>query len=173
MIWIAAFAVGIALLLLLGKTLFPADRSNAAKLMNTYRRLTEEQLAAVPDTDVVTAVVSNLLAKCEDQRCEPYALIPTLSRQRSAVYSIWALQKELACGEASHLRRSEQFGFSELAADALEWLECADAAKALRDYLQTADTAQIDALKEALTACAVDEKLIALIRNEPAMFCDA
>lgn len=168
--WIAAFAVGIALLLICGKLLFPADRSRAGKLMKTYRHLTPAQLEAVPDEEVIEAVVSNLLAVCEERRCDPYALIPGLARERCAVYSIWLLQKELDT-DPTHLRRSEQFGFSELAADALEWLSFPEAAEAVRSYLQNADDASLAVLREAFTAGEVQTRLITMIREMPAVFC--
>lgn len=169
--WIAAFIVGIALILVCGKYLFPADRSRAAKLMKKYAHLTPAQLAAVPDDEVIEAVVSNLLAKCDDQHCDPYALIPALSRERCAVYSIWVLQKELGT-DPTHLRRSEQFGFSELAADALDWLSFPAVAAAVRTYLQTADDAAVADLREAFAAGTVEARLISLIREVPAAFCD-
>lgn len=173
MIWIAAMIVGLVLLIVLGKVLFPQDHSRAAKLMKTYRHLTPEQLSDVPDEELITAVVSNLLAKAEDERRDPYALIPTLSRERCGVYSIWLVQKELESGDAANLRQSEQFGFSELAADALDWLECQEAAAALRCYLQTAEPTQIERLKTAMATAQVSAHLITLIRNDPKAFCDS
>ena len=168
--WIAAFIVGFALLLICGKYLFPADRSRAGMLMKTYRHLTPSQLEEVADEDVIEAVVSNMLAICEDRRCDPYALIPGLARERCAVYSIWLLKKELDA-DPTHLRRSEQFGFSELAADALEWLSFQTEAAALRDYLQTADDAHVATLRDAIASGAIETALISLIRELPAVFC--
>ena len=168
--WIAAFVVGMVLLLVCGKYLFPADHSRAGKMMKTYRHLSPAQLESVPDGEVIEAVVSNLLAICEDRRCDPYALIPGLARERCAVYSIWLLKKELAA-DPTHLRRSEQFGFSELAADALEWLSFTDAAEAVRRYLQTAEEADVARLRDAFATEEVDNRLIALIREYPTVFC--
>ena len=168
--WIAAFIAGFALLLVCGKFLFPADRSRAGTLMKTYRHLTPQQLEGVADEEVIEAVVSNMLAICEDRRCDPYALIPGLARERSAVYTVWLLKKELNA-DPTHLRRSEQFGFSELAADALEWLSFREEAAALRDYLQTADEGKVAFLREAFASGAIEKALIALIRELPAVFC--
>ncbi len=169
-LWIAAFIAGFALLLVCGKYLFPADRSRAGALMKTYRCLTPTQLDGVADEEVIEAVVSNMLAICEDRRCDPYALIPGLARERCAVYSIWLLKKELG-SDPTHLRRSEQFGFSELAADALEWLSFQAEAAALREYLQTADDSTLAVLRDAFANGAIETALISLIRELPAVFC--
>ncbi len=172
MMWAVITLVGVVLIVLVGKVLFPSDRGRAAKLMDTYRQLTPEKLAAVADDELVDAVVGNLLAKAEDANKDAYAVIPTLGQERCAVYSLWLLQKELETGDAAALRQSGQFGFTELAADALDFLELSEAAEALRDYLQTASETSIATVKDTLADDAVNRCLVELIRTHEDAFCD-
>ena len=170
--WIVLFIAALGLTFVMQKVLFPADGSNAAKRMATYRHMTRELLDATPDEELVTAVASNLLAIAQDARRDPYAVIPLLSRERCAVYSVWLLMKELEAGDAARLRSQGQFGFSELAADALDLLNCGEAAAQLREYLQTADNANADALRAFLKETNVSALLVDLIRQNPDAFCD-
>lgn len=173
MLWIVLFIVALALLFVMQKVLFPADGSATAKRMATYRHMTPALLEKTPDEELVAAVVSNLLAKAQDERRDPYAVIPLLSRERCAVYSVWLMMKELDCGDPSHLRRQGQFGFSELAADALDMLGCNEAAAHLRDYLQTAAEEHVEALRAFLKETDVNALLVDLIRKVPDEFCDS
>ncbi len=170
--WLLLFIVAIVLLLLLGRVLFPKDNSNAAKLMNTYRVMTRELLDNTPDDQLVKAVVANLLAKAEGARKDPYAVIPLLSQKRCAVYSVWLFVREMQSGEPALLRRDEQFGFSELAADGLDLLGYADVAAALRDYLQTEADADVAPMKQLAESEELQAALVAMIREDPSEFCD-
>lgn len=170
--WVAAFVVAIALLFLLTRVLFRPDTSKAAQLMKTYKHLSAELLAATPDDQLVPAVVSNLLAKAEDAKADPYAVIPALSLERSAVYSIWLLSRELHKGDPTALRSSGQFGFSELAADALDHLGETEPAALLRDYLQTADEATAEQMKTMLDEEKLTALLVPYIRENADAFCD-
>ncbi len=172
MIWIAVFCLGFLLLFLLGRILFPRDNSNAAKLMNTYRHMTRELLDDTPDDQLVKAVVANLLAKADEAKLDAYAVIPALSQERCAVYSIWLFQNELKSGDPAALRQSGQFGFSELAADGLELLGFDALAADLRDYLQTADDARANAMLDALRAIDLNAALVECIRDHADAFCD-
>lgn len=170
--WLLIFIAAIVLLLLLRRALFPKDNSKATKLMNTYRVMTREKLDSTPDDQLVKAVIGNLLAKAEDAKCDPYTVIPALSQGRCAVYSVWLFARELQSGDSAALRRSGQFGFSELAADGLELLGFDALAANLRDYLQTADDARAEAMKTALETTDVNAVLTAFIRDNADAFCD-
>jgi len=172
MMWLVLFIVGLVLILLVRKVLFPTNQSRVTRLMNTYRHLTPALLAETEDAELIDAVVANLLAKAENSRKDAYALIPTLGQERCAVYSLWLLQKELEAGDPAVLRESGRFGFTELASDALDFLSMPEAAQALRRYLQTADAADMAIVQQTLADQAVNAQLIALIRSEPAAFCD-
>lgn len=172
MLWLLIFVAAIVLLLLLRRALFPKDSSNATRLMNTYRVMTREKLDSTPDDQLVKAVVANLLAKAEDANMDAYAVIPALSQERCAVYSVWLFMRELQSGNPSALRQSGQFGFSELAADGLELLGFDTIAANLRDYLQTADDARVAAMKLTLEATNPGAALTDFIRNNADAFCD-
>ncbi len=172
MYWLLPFVIGFALILVARRFLFPKDGSRAAQLMNTYRHLTPELLAAVPDEELLTAVAANLLSHAEAENREPYAVIPSLSPERCAIYSIWAVKRELENGDPATLRHAGQFGFSELAADGLVMLGEDEASTRLRDYLQTASDEALVALNERLQSAELTAKLIAFIRGNVAAFCD-
>ncbi len=170
--WTIVFIAAIVLVIVLGRVLVRKDGSNAAKLMGTYRVMTKERLDSTPDEELVKAVVANLLAKAEDARMDAYAVIPTLSQERCAVYSVWLFMRELQSGDPTALRQSGQFGFSELAADGLDLLGFETVAADLRDYLQTADDARVTAMQDALQTADVDGALVELIRSHADAFCD-
>jgi len=170
--WIVLMIAALILMLWFGRTFLRPDDSKAAKLMKTYAHLTKETLEALPDEELVTAVVSNLLAKAESEKKNPYIVIPKLSAERCAVYSIWLFDKQLASEAPEALRHSGQFGFSELAADGLDFLEQPALATMLRDYLQTADDKLIDAMRESINDTPLQPILVNLIRSDISVFCD-
>lgn len=172
MFWIPAMLVGVGLVILLGRALFRPDGSRAAALMKTYKVMTPALLAETPDSELITAVVSNLLAKAEAERTDPYRLIPSLSQGRADVYCLWLFMRELEAGNPESLRRSEQFGFSELAVNALRMLEQTALADALHDYLQTADPALADTMKALIAEHDLPAMLVSMIRSDPESFCD-
>ena len=171
-IWIPAFLLGILLIILFGRVLLKKDGSNATRLMDKYKVLTPSLLEETPDEELVKAVVANLLAKADGARMDPYAVIPTLSQKRCAVYSVWLFMREMQSDNAPLLRRDEQFGFSELAADGLDLLGFEEVAAELRDYLQTEDAAHVAPMKALVDGNELPTALIALIRDNPAEFCD-
>ena len=172
MYWLLLFVAAIGIALLLARVLFPKDTSNAAKLMNTYRMMTRELLDNTPDDQLVKAVIANLLAKAEVARGNAYAVIPTLSQERCAVYSVWLFQNEMKGDDPTVLRQSGQFGFSELAADGLDLLGFDALAADLRNYLQTADDALAASMKQALAGISLDTALVEFIRDHADAFCD-
>lgn len=170
--WLLLFAMGLLLIVLLRRVLFTKDGSRAAQLMNTYRHMTPALLQSVPDEELVSAVVANMLRLAEDHNRDPYAVIPALSSERCAVYSIWAVMRELQSGDPASLRHSAQFGFSELAADGLAMLGMDEAAAALRDYLQTAAEDSLHTVTAAFDSENIAGKLVTFIRDNAAAFCD-
>ncbi|MBQ3068552.1 MAG: hypothetical protein IJD01_01225, partial [Clostridia bacterium] len=88
MYWIPAMVIGVVLIVVIGRILLRPDGSRAAALMKTYKTLTPALLAETPDEELVTAVVSNILAKAEAEKTDPYRLLPTLTQERSDIYSL-------------------------------------------------------------------------------------
>ncbi len=170
--WIALFLLALVILFVLQRVLFPKDTSNAKTLMNTYRYMTPTLLEQTPDEQLVKAVVANLLAKAEDANLDAYAVIPALSQERCALYSVWLFMRELQSGDPASLRRTGQFGFSELAADGLDLLGFDALAGDLREYLQTAEEVCVASMKQSLEQIDLNTALIRLVRDNPDAFCD-
>ena len=170
--WIVAMAAALCVVWWLGQKFFNPDRSKAAQLMKTYATLTKEQLEALDDDKLITAVVSNMLAKAEAEKRDPYVVIPKLSTEHCVVYSVWLFQKQLFSDAPEGLRQSGQFGFSELAADGLDFLEQPELGTMLRDYLQTAEDGLVAAMRERVETMVLDKQLADLIRADYAVFCD-
>ena len=86
--------------LLVGLYLWGSSRrektTRADELQNTYRDMTEDKLSAVPDDQLVDAVIANLMAKLDPRHPDPYRTIPLLSHGRCVVYSVWLLCRSLA-----------------------------------------------------------------------------
>lgn len=165
-------AAALGLLFWMQRRMARPDTSRAAALMDRYRELTPETLAAVPDDEAVKAVVCNILAKAEEHRIDPYRLLPGLSEERRAVYTVWLFLKELEHDPAA-LRQKDQRTLSALAVDALRALEVNPVADALDRFLETGDTAEIDTLCTLTAEADVPSLLVAWIRSAPEAFCDA
>ncbi len=157
------------------------QESRAARLGRLYKELDEEKLAAVPDSEVVEAVVANLLEKQDRRRPDPYHTIPLLSRGRAAVYSVWLICKELDKGSFEDLYTGPSAVFDELAADGLELVgapRCAAALRAAKDKIadmegNAEELAELHA--DFLEAVGEEQPLegcVAYIRANPREFID-
>lgn len=119
----------------------PAD-----EVIEQYRHLTAEKLAATPDDQLVRAVVANILAKQDHKRPNPYRDIPLLSPGRCGVYSVWLLLKEWEKGQAggfASFLAGPSGQFASLAADGLDILGAPLCAQAVRQAID-GDTAAAD-----------------------------
>lgn len=158
------------------------QESRAARLGRLYKELDEEKLAAVPDDEVVEAVVANLLEKQDRRRPDPYHTIPLLSRGRAAVYSVWLICKELDKGSFEDLYTGPSAIFDELAASGLDLVgapRCAAALRASKEKIADmegnaeelaelhADFLEAAGEEQPLAACA------AYIRANPREFIDS
>lgn len=127
--------------LLVGLYLWGSSRrettSHADELQNTYKTLTAETLAAVPDTELVDAVIANLMAKLDPRRPDPYRTIPLLSHERCVVYSVWLLCRELDSAGFEELLGSSSADFCALGADGFDALDATGCAEAVRAALRT------------------------------------
>ena len=96
------------------------DDSRAAKLMKKYATLTEENLSATPDEELVEAVVSHVLSRAADaHRPDPAKELAALPQPFTVVYSIWAVCKELARGDYKALTHTATRHVVDVAVDAL------------------------------------------------------
>ncbi len=122
------------------------DDSRATKLMKKYATLTEENLSATPDEELVEAVVANVLSHAaENRRPDPAAELAVMPQPFTVVYSIWAVCKELSRGDYKALTRTATKEMVDHAIDGLPVIGApatAAALAALRDaYAAKEDTA--------------------------------
>ena len=125
------------------------DDSRAAKLREKYATLTEENLSATPDEELVEAVVANVLSHAaENRRPDPAAELAVMPQPFTVVYSIWAVCKELARGTYGALLRTATKEMVDHAVDGLPVIGApatAAALAALRDaHAAKEDTADAE-----------------------------
>lgn len=174
----------IVLAVILGVYLYVTGKKQksdtAAALCKRYARLTPQTLEALPDEELVRAVVANVMAKQDRRRPDPAALLPLLSRGRAAVYSVWLLCHELETADFGALFRSPSRRLAEPAADGLERLGAHNSATALRAALHAAEDGTTAPLWDAVTTVfreAVNEEkplalCVAYIRENTDEFTD-
>lgn len=75
--------------------LYLRSLSRREKRETIHETLTADKLAALPDGQVVNAVIKDMLAACEAAKKEPYRMAATWSNPQVNVYSVWATVKEL------------------------------------------------------------------------------
>ena len=113
------------------------DDSRAGKLMKKYATLTEENLAATADEELVEAVVCHVLSRAEDShRPNPAKELAGLPQPFTVVYSIWAVCKEMSRGDYTALTHTATRHLVQEAIDALPLVGApmtAAALTALRD----------------------------------------
>ncbi len=123
------------------------DESRAAKLMEKYKDLTAEKLAATEDDELVEAVVSHVLAlAAENRRPDPQKELAFLPQPYTVVYSIWAVCKELARTDYKGLTHTATKHLVESAVDALPVIGAtatAEALTALRDGYASKEGAEL------------------------------
>ena len=143
-------AAALGCYLLIRRMKNPKDEdSRAAKLMKKYAILTEENLSATPDEELVEAVVSHVLARAaEARRPDPAKELAVLPQPYTVVYSVWAVCKELARGDYKALTHTATRHLVDAAADALPVIGAAATAgalTALRDaHADKQDTAELE-----------------------------
>lgn len=170
----------ILLALLVGLYLYSMSRKEKRnqheELLETYREMTPEKLATVPDSEVVRAVVANLMAKLDPRRPDPYRDIPLLSPGRCAVYSVWTACNELSGGNFEGFFASPSACFAELAADGYDRIGAPRCGDILREAL-AAKPEQLRELNAAFSDAAEAEQPMTLcaeyIRDNPDEFVDS
>ena len=129
-----------------------------------------------PDSEVVRAVVANLMAKLDPRRPDPYRDIPLLSPGRCAVYSVWTACNELSGGNFEGFFASPSACFAELAADGYDRIGAPRCGDILREAL-AAKPEQLRELNAAFSDAAEAEQPMTLcaeyIRDNPAEFVDS
>ena len=130
---ILVFLAGLLALYLWGNRHNKTDKAGLLQVI--YQDMTEEKLAGVADDELVEAVVSNMMAKLDRKRPDPYKTIPLLSPGRCAVYGVWLLCHELDEGDFESLLSGPSGVFLELGADGFERVGAPRCAGVLRAVL--------------------------------------
>lgn len=169
----------IFLALLLGLYLYSMTRKEKRdrqdELLETYREMTPEKLASVPESELVRAIIANLMAKLDARHPDPYRDIPLLSPGRCAVYSVWAAGNELSGGNFEGFFASPAACFAELAADGYDRIGAPRCGDILREAMAAAPSALAE-LNAAFSDAAEAEQPMVLcaeyIRDNPEEFVD-
>lgn len=106
-----AALVGIAIYRM--EKLHKQHRSN--DVCEQYATLTEADIAAIPDGELVRAVAANLIAKQEKDGVELSRLLPLLSPGQRGVYGGWLLCNELSVRDLGAYFRSPYRRFAPMA----------------------------------------------------------
>ena len=176
LILLIAAAVLVVIALALGKKAGADTRS--ARLMKKYKTITPEQLDAIPDGELVDAVVCRILARTDEHRPDPTVTLASLERGSTVVYSVWVVCKEMASGDFHTLMTTASAAMVEPAIGNLRLLGADRCADALEQLWQTRNdgTDQTDA-ETAFRQAVQTEQPLGLceeyIRTNPEEFTDA
>ena len=143
-----------------------------ATLYEQYKTLTPDTLSALPDEELLRAVVANLLARGTDL----YKETAILSHGRTAVYSVWLFCNEIASADFEKLSATSR-RFADVAIDGFLLLGAEGCATALKTLVTAfADSAitpaMSAALRDAIAAEGPLERATAYIRENSEEFCD-
>ena len=160
----------------LNKLIKTDDDRRAARLQRQYAVLDRQTLDALPDDEVVEAVVANLMAKQDKKRPDPYHTLPLLSRGRLAVYSVWLIDHELQADSFETCFQGPSAPFCEFAADGMELFGAVACATAVRGALEAESEEALAELHadyiEAAEQENLTDKCIGYIRQNPDEFVD-
>ncbi|MCL2488364.1 MAG: hypothetical protein FWE80_06745, partial [Oscillospiraceae bacterium] len=107
--------------------------------LDKYRTLTPELLAAVPDDELVEAVIANILAKLHPRRPDPYREIPAMTQGRCSVYAVWLIGRELDDSDFEQVRLGPSARFFDFAAEGYALLGASRCEAIIRKSLETDD----------------------------------
>lgn len=176
LIMLIAAALALGLYIRFGSRSHPQTRAD--RLQKEYRFLSRVVLDGIPDSELVDAVVANMMAGLDPKNPDDYRDIPLQSRGRCAVYSIWITCCELRTGGIRAYQNGPSGRFAELAADGFE-LVGADRCSAALKAVRAMEKPEPEALEEAgrcLEDAIEQENPLALcreyIRTNPEEFTD-
>lgn len=138
---LVALVVVLVAIRALGKHQGSGTRS--ARLMKKYATISEEAFAAIPEEELVDAVVSRVLAKAAAaRRPDPTVVLAGLPYGSTVVYSIWAVCKEMAAGDFAMLMTTATKKLVEPATEALSAVGATACSRALADMAAAHATGQ-------------------------------
>ncbi|MDD2418174.1 MAG: DUF4375 domain-containing protein [Oscillospiraceae bacterium] len=151
-------------------------KSHADKLQEMYRVMDSKKLEGIPDSELIDAVISNIMAGLDPRNPDVYRKIPLLSRGRCAVYSVWLTCNELRDGGIAGYLASPSGRFAQLASDGLELVGAEISSSLLKDAYTSDEPDEIEAAGRQLAAAIEQEKPLELciqyIRTNPIEFID-
>ena len=167
----------ILLAVLVGGYLWYLNRKKPeTKHKTPYEHLTEEQLNAIPDEELLSAVIQNLLSKTDKRNPQPYLTIPALGEARCSVYCVWLFTHSVRQNGFAVLLKTPDRAFGEMAVDAFTAVGAHGCAAAVStaisadnaDTITQADDAFLQAVESEnpLAAC------VPYIRDNLSLFCD-
>ena len=121
--------------------------SRAAHLMKQYEHMTREKLLAVPEGELVEAVVCRVLAKADaSRRPDPLRTLAELAHGSTVVYTVWAVCREMAAGDFAALRRTATWKLADRATEAFRAVGAAATAETWQRLLAAGeDVAEAEA----------------------------
>ena len=136
---VALVLIGV-ILIIMNRMFSKQQGPRSEQLQKKYAKMTRETLDAIPDAELVEAVVANIMAKQDPQNPQPYYMLPMLSRGRAAVYSIWLVNCELQSNGFDVLLHGPSAPFGEPARDGFVLLGAEKCAQVMTDAQALADS---------------------------------
>lgn len=174
----AEFWVLVALAIAVAGYLWYLERktrmSKADVLQQTYQTLTTEQITSIPDTELLSAVIVNIMAKQDTKRPDPYFDLPLLSPERASVYRVWLVCREAEDGGFHKLFSAKTRLITETAIEDLAIIGAAECSEALKAaFTENADLAAAETAFAAACECERPLNLcVTYIRDNSAAFAD-
>ena len=174
---VAIVFVLIGVVLLLMNRIFGRGQGpRSEQLQKKYAKLTREKLDAIPDADLVEAVVANIMAKQDPKNPQPYYMLPLLSLGRSAVYSVWLIDCELRVNGFDVLVHGPSAPFCEPARNGFALIGAERCAAALAEAATLTEEHDLAACHDRYLAAAEEEtplaRCVTYIRDNPNEFVD-
>lgn len=175
----AEFWVLVILAVIVGGYLWYLERkthaSKADTLLSTYQTLTQEQIAALSDEELLPAVIANVMAKQDKKRPDPYFDLPLLSPERASVYRAWLVCREAETGNFAKLFASKTRLLTEAATEDFALIGANECSEALKTALAAEEGVPETAEESFATARQAEQPLSLLvdyIRDNAEAFAD-
>ena len=172
---IALVLIGV-ILVIMNKIFTKGQGPRSEQLQKKYADMTREKLDAIPDSELIEAVVANIMAKQDPKNPQPFYMLPMLSRGRAAVYSIWLVNCELQGNGFDMLLHGPSAPFCEPARDGFILLGAEKCAQVLADAAEKTEEHDLAVCHDRYLDAAEEEtpldRCVAYIRDNPNEFID-
>lgn len=172
---VALLLIGV-ILIIMNRIFTKGQGPRSEQLQKKYAKMTRETLDAIPDAELIEAVVANIMAKQDPKNPQPYYMLPMLSRGRAAVYSIWLVNCELQGNGFDMLLHGPSAPFCEPARDGFILLGAEKCAGALADAAELTEEHDLAVCHDRYLDAAEEEtpllRCVTYIRDNPNEFID-